>query len=118
MSNYRFKKEHERNSIIINELSVVVTADNLTDKYAEVILGMAGVAHNIEIIPGRELDVLNKKKELATGEVALPSAIALALKEAKIDETISSETPKEKVSNSSTSAELTANKKRGRKAKS
>lgn len=112
MTNYRFKKEHEKNSIIINELSVVVTADNLTDKYAEIILGMAGVAHNIEVIPGRELDVLNKKKELATGEVELPSAIALALKEAKIDELALSSTQKEQVSSSNTTTELTAKKKK------
>lgn len=85
MTNYRFTKGNELNKIVLRDHKVIVSHENLTDELAEIILNTPGMEHNIELIPGRQQIVSDKKKEEITGEVKLPESIVSALKEAGIE---------------------------------
>lgn len=115
MTNYRFTKGNETSRIILKQQRVVVTPANLTDELAQIILNMPAFSHNIEIIPGREGVISEKKRADQTGEIELPESIRLALKEAKIDENALNTQLKKKESNSNTSMPLMVKStKRGR----
>lgn len=114
MTNYRFKKEFENNAIKMTRKMIKVTKDNLTDELAEEILNMPAFRHNIELIPGKEQEVLIKKKAEG-GELELPESIVSALKEAETEEQGLSKQQPEKESSSSSS--MPTKEKAGKKKK-
>lgn len=111
--NYRFKQGCENNSIILNEQKAVVTQFNLTDDFAEIILRNPSFSHNIEVIPGHE-QFISQKKSVFEDEVSLPPYILSALKEAGIDEIALSKPQEKKELDLPTSMPLTEKKKRTR----
>lgn len=118
MANYRFKKGHENTRILLSREKVIVTQENISDYYAELILNdgrYAAFRHNIELIPGKESEVLQKKKAEG-GVLELPESIVSALREAQIGAFNSENQPEKKESNSNGQKPLTA--KRGPKPKS
>lgn len=116
--NYRFKKEFANNRVILSRERVIVTKDNLTDALAQKVMAMPGFRHNIELIPGQEAEVLEKKKA-EQGVLELPESIVSALSEAPEDEQPSTPPPPAKESKSTPSSKpstvRTGPKKRGSK---
>lgn len=112
--NYQFTKGNEKNKILLREQRAVVTKDNLTDELAEVILSLPAFAHNIEVKPGCEGDVLIKKKA-QDGVLELPTSILSALKEAEVG--VNDLQPSVSESESNLIGEKPMTAKRGRKKK-